>query len=57
MSKSSVHIDRNVDIVVRSAESRPREIVATGSPNWRAPKVTDADRKLARAVWARSRAA
>jgi len=57
MSKASVHIDRNFDILVRAAESRPREIVVTGSLNGRAPKVTEADRKLARAVWARNRAA
>lgn len=57
MSKASVQIDKHVDILVRSAESRPREIVPAGSLNGNAPKVTEADKKLARAVWARQRAA
>ncbi|MEA2191507.1 MAG: hypothetical protein QOI73_1628 [Solirubrobacteraceae bacterium] len=56
MSKrSDSRIRTNGAYVIRSAESRPRSIKATGSLNGNAPAVTPGDRKLAEAVRERHR--
>ena len=57
MSKPTTRIRSNGAYVIRSAESRPREIKAAGSLNGRAPVVTLEDKALARAVLQRHRAA
>ena len=51
MSKPPSRIRTNGAYVIKSAESRPRVIKASGSLNGRAPVVTPEDRKLAEAVW------
>jgi hypothetical protein len=57
MSKLTPRIRINGAYVIKSAESRPREIKASGSLNGRAPVVTLEDKALARAVLQRHRAA
>jgi hypothetical protein len=51
MSKSLSRIRANGAYVIKSAESRPLVIEASGSRNGRAPVVTPEDRKLVEAVW------
>jgi len=55
MSKSPSRDRGIVDILVRSAESRPRAVKATGPLNGRAAIVTPEDKKLAEAVLRRHR--
>jgi hypothetical protein len=51
MSKrSATRIRTNGAYVIRSAESRPRTVKASGSLNGGAPIVTAGDKKLAEAV-------
>ena len=57
MSKPATRIRINGAYVIKSAESRPREIKPSGSLNGRAPVVTLEDKALARAVLQRHRAA
>ncbi len=48
-------IRTNGAYVIRAAESRPRAIKASGSPNGNTPAVTPGDRRLAEAVRERHR--
>jgi len=57
MSKASNRIRINGAYVIRSAESRPYPIVPRGPLNGQGPVVTEADKKLAEAVWLRHRSA
>ena len=57
MHKASNWIRGNGAYVIKSAESVPRPIEARDPPNGRAPVVTEADKKLAEAVWLRHRTA
>lgn len=57
MSKLTTRIRINGAYVIKSAESRPREIKPSGSPDGRAPVVTLEDKALVRAVLQRHRAA
>jgi hypothetical protein len=56
MSKSSNHIRTNGAYVIKSAESRPRAIKASGSLNGRAPVVTPEIKQLVAAVFRHRRA-
>ena len=56
MSKrSATRIRTNGAYVIRSAESRPRDVKAAGSLNGTAPAVTLGDKKLVEAVLQRHR--
>ena len=56
MSKPAPRIRIKGAYVIKSAESRPREIKPSGSQNGRAPVVTVEDKALARAVLQHHRA-